>query len=199
MQCFRRFDLLKVGHVTTRGSLLLVLGLTICVLVAGAAQSSGAADPASEYEVKAAFLYNFTKFVEWPDTAFTDDKAPVVICIFGNDPFGTALDPMESMSAQGRKFLIKRCKSLDQLRTCHVVFISQSERDRLATILAYLAKSGALTIGDMEGFAEAGGMINLYEAGNKIRFAINVDAAQSAGLRISSQLLALAKIVKNPH
>jgi len=185
--------------MTAKASLLLVVGLAICLLPAGTPRARGGTDSASEYEVKAAFLYNFTKFVEWPGTAFANKIAPMIICIFGKDPFGTALDPIESMSTQGRKLLIKRCTNLDQLRSCHVVFIAQSERDRLGMILAYLGDVKALTISDMEAFVEAGGMINLFEADNKIRFAVNIESASKAGLRISSQLLALAKIVKSPH
>ena len=148
-----------------------------------------------EYIVKAAFLYNFAKFVEWPEDDFTDDQSPFVLGIFGEDPFGDSLDSIKRKTVGARKLVIERSQTLEDLKKCHLIFISRSEKNDLDKIIAQLKDLNVLTVSDIEGFALKGGVIGLFTAGNKIRFEINVDSAKRNGLQISSKLLKLAKIV----
>jgi len=168
-----------------------LLGLLFC----GAALRADA--PGSkEYAVKAAFLFNFTKFVEWPAAAFADDSAPLVIGILGDDPFGPALDEIvQGETVQKRTVVVRRKLQLADLKGCQVLFVSKTEHARLARIVADLGEASVLTVGDMEGFARHGGVINFYLEENKVRFEINPDAARSKGLKLSSQLLKLGRIV----
>lgn len=156
------------------------------------------ADPQSvqEYDVKAAFLYNFAKFVEWPPTAFINPGDPLIIGVLGVDPFGNSLKGLEDKTVAGRKILIKRFTQVDELEKCHLLFISSSEKKNLHQILPAVKGWNVLTVGEMKGFAEAGGMINFTLIEKRVRFEVNLDAAQNAGLKISSQLLKVAKIVK---
>jgi hypothetical protein len=150
----------------------------------------------SEYQVKAAYLFNFLKFVEWPEDAFADPLAPIVIGIVGNDPFGSALPQVIiGKTVQGRDLVIRKYQAGEDLRSTHVLFISVSEKKRIPQILAGLRGSSVLTVADCSDFLTEGGMIQLYSEDNRIRFAINVDAAGRARLKISSKLLSLARVV----
>jgi hypothetical protein len=150
-----------------------------------------------EYEVKAAFLYNFTKFVEWPTESLADTDATVNICVFGEDPYGTALNSIQGETIRDKKLAIKRLKSLQQVKNCHILFISESEEERLTRILKSLKGLHILTVGDTEGFAQKGVIINFYMEQRKVRFEVNVDAVRRSGLKISSRLLNLSRIVKD--
>jgi hypothetical protein len=151
---------------------------------------------ASEYDVKALFLFNFTKFVEWPAAAFTDEHSPLKLCVLGENPFGKALKVLTGEEVGGRKLTFVHLESVNNLETCHAVFISRSERDRLPQILAGLHNAPVLTVGESPAFIDQGGMINFIIEGSKVRFDVNQEAAERAGIRISSRLLALAKHVK---
>ena len=168
------------------------------LIVALAWGSGSAADSPSsrEYIVKAAFLYNFAKFVEWPPAAFVSDTSPLTLCILGDDPFGQAIDAIEGKAAGRRRLTVRRTHTLAQIDNCHILFVARSERASVDTILTKAGQKGLLTVSDLEGFADSGGMIGLIREGNKIRFEINLEAARQAGLMISSKLLNLAKIVK---
>lgn len=150
-----------------------------------------------EAEVKAVFLLNFAKFVEWPPEAFAGPQAPIVIGVLGADPFGEILDrTIAAESVNGRPVAVKRFESIADLEPCHVLYISSSEKARLPEILAQLETAKVLTVGDMKRFARRGGAINFVSEQNKIRFEINKKAADRAGLKISSQLLKLARMVR---
>jgi hypothetical protein len=147
-----------------------------------------------EYELKAAFLFNFVKFVEWPPEAFAGARSPLTICVYGQDPFGASLDGVVRGESLGeRSLLVQRPETLDDLRDCHVLFVSRSERQRMPEVLARVEGAPVLTVGDTDGFLRAGGMINFVLEENKVRFLINQEAAERSGLRISSKLLRLAK------
>lgn len=151
---------------------------------------------ATEYEIKAAFLYNFAKFVEWPPSAFTDPKQPLGVCVFGRDPFGHVLeDALIGKSIGNHPVSLGRARQLADLAGCHIVFVSSAEAPHLVEIVRDLRGQHALLVGETEGFASAGGVIQLVLDQNRVRFAINPDAASRAGLKISSKLLALATIV----
>lgn len=149
-----------------------------------------------EYQVKAAFLYQFLKYVDWPAKAFGKSTDPVIIGVLGVDDFGTALPQVVvGKTINDRPIVIRSSANLSDLKNSHLLFVSRSERQRIGQVLNELRSSYALTVGDTDGFAEAGGMINLKLEDDKIRFEINVQAATQAGLRISSRLLSVARIV----
>ncbi len=146
----------------------------------------------AEYQVKAAFLYNFAKFVEWPKE--TRD-AYRYLYLLGDNPFGGMLDGLEGKAIMGKQLVIRRINSVDELKECSILFISSSEEKYLQKIIEKAGSLGILTIGDTSGYAEQGVIINLYTDNNKIRFEINAEAARRAGLKLSSKILSLAKII----
>jgi hypothetical protein len=168
--------------------------LLVLLLVTGAA-SSARADEAGEYKVKAAFLYNFAKFTEWPDRAFTGPAEPMSFCVMGDDPFGDALDSIKGKTVKEHKVVVKRMSGRSDAGSCHVLFISSSEDGRLEEIISALGQAPVLLVGDMNRFAQRGGMIKFLVENNRVSFEINAGAAKGAGLKISSQLLKLAKTV----
>jgi hypothetical protein len=151
--------------------------------------------PSPEYLIKAAFLFNFAKFVEWPANAFKDDLSPINLYILGTDPFGPALDTLKDKTVKGRPFKIKWANKVDDIEACHILFISASEKENLKQILYAVRNSNTLTVSEIEGFAQTGGIINFIIVNKKVHFEINPEAAERRRLKISSQLLKLAKIV----
>jgi hypothetical protein len=150
----------------------------------------------NEYQVKAAFLYNFAKFVEWLPEAFGESEAPFVVGVLGEDPFGNALDQIiNGKSVNGRPLVVKRLKWGQNLRSCHILFISSSEQKRLVQIFESLRGANVLTVGDMDKFGQQGGVIHFIMEESKVRFEINAEVAGQARLKISSKLMALAKAV----
>jgi hypothetical protein len=150
------------------------------------------------HEIKAAYIYNFAKFVEWPNARFQKAGESIHVCVFGDDPIGPSLEAIEGKTAGNKKVSIKQITSLQNVRGCEILFISNSEEAYLAKILKVISGSPILTIGDTEGFAEQGVIINFYLKNRTVRFEINPKAAIRAGLRISSNLLRIAKIVAEP-
>lgn len=166
-----------------------------------------------EYEIKAAFLYNFIKFVDWPPKKVADSNDTITIGIIGEDPFGNAVDIIRGEQVKGRKLVVRRFKRFEKskksngkdkpsvhkeikaIRKCHLLFICPSEKKNVREIMKALKGSHVLTVGDMNGFLESGGVINLIAEDKKICFEINISAAKRAGLEIRSQLLRLAKRV----
>ncbi len=149
-----------------------------------------------EYKVKAAFLYNFAKFVEWPDKAFSSSEGTFRLCVLGDDPFGPALKSLEGKLVRGRALRVIRCADILEAEKSHMVFIARSEQDRLTEILSRLKDRSVLTVSDLTGFAKQGGCIGFIDAGKKLRFEINPEATKEADLKVSSQLMKLAKIVR---
>ncbi len=154
----------------------------------------------TEYQVKAAFLYNFAKFIDWPPSAFSDSKQRFDICVYGRDPFGTALeDALLGKTIGERRVGLGRAAQFQDLASCHVVFISASAHESAADLANRLKGRAVLLVGESEGFAASGGTIQFTIEDNRVHFVINPDAADRAGLKISSKLLALAKIVRDPN
>jgi hypothetical protein len=154
------------------------------------------ANSPGEYQLKAAFLFNFAKFVDWPPGAFPTAASPFVVCILGQDPFGTDLDDaLRGKTIADRSIVIRRCQSDADARGCQIVFVSRMERRRISEILQGLRGVNVLLVGESEGFAAGGGAIEFVLDQDRIRFRINPGAASRAGLTISSKLLALATIV----
>lgn len=170
--------------------------LIALVLLAATAVCHSQADGVTEDEIKAAFLYNFVKFVEWPPEVFPDPSGPVRICVFGNSP----LKPDLQQIVAGKKIETRPLEvyrvGLFQIRTCQVVFVGRAENDRLPQVLEAARGSGTLTVGDIPGFLEQGGMINFVFDQSRVRFEVNLKAAREARLKLSSKLLNLAKSVE---
>jgi len=188
----------KVSRVsrqrTLRGvPLPIALVLTIA---AGSSPAWAAMPPLDEYTVKAAFLVNFTEFVEWPAGSFQSAYDPIAICVLGQDPFGHSLeDRVARRAIEGRPLLVRHVSSVRQGAGCHVLFISSAENKRSSPVLAELKAPGVLTIGESDDSAIEGVVINFKLQGGKVRFEINQAAADREKLRISSRLLSLALIV----
>lgn len=143
-----------------------------------------------EAKVKSAFLLNFARYVEWPDT---NSAKPIVIGVLGVDPFGRHLDStVEGKTVERRPVQLQRSQNVSGLTNCHVIFVSASEQTRVARVLEQIGARRILTVSDMEGFTAAGGMIQLKKKQNTMRFDINREAAERVHLKISSQLLKLA-------
>ncbi len=153
-------------------------------------------------KVKAAYLYNFAKFVQWPEDRFADDKTPITIGVLGHDPFGSILDKtIKGKKVNGRRLVIKRFqarggKNTEALRRCHILYISPTERRHLADILWDLDGSDVLVVGEGTDFAPAGGMIGLVLEEQRIAFQVNREAVAKSRIKISAKLLRLAKIVR---
>ena len=177
-----------------RGRMVAITGLLAFAAALLSVQPAQAASSA-EHEIKAAFMYNFAKFVQWPAASFGGPQAPLIVCVMGEDGLGPALDTIDHKVAQGHEVRVRRRVRLDDAKSCHILFIAASERGRLPAILRALNGASVLTISDIDGFAEAGGVIGLYNVDNKVQFSINPEQARSGSLQINSQLLKLAKIV----
>ena len=177
-------------YMRFRATSFLCLSLILRLAVgAGRAQE---AQP-SEYQIKAAYLFNFAKFVEWPPRAFTEATSPIVIGILGETRLNADLErTIRDKTVNNRPLAIKECRSPADATNCHILFISTSEKKRLPEILEGLRGASVLTVGETDRFTETGGMINFVQESNKIRFQINDGAARSVGLKISSKLLSLA-------
>jgi len=174
---------------------LIYLLLPLCFLLSPVYSMKADEREVAEYEVKAAYLYNFAKFVEWPPEVFGGPETPLTICILGEDPFGAAMNAIKRKTFGTRKVAVKQVHDVQEAKGCQVLFISASEEERLQQTLEALGHAGVLTISDMRRFVQAGGMINFIMKDDKVRFSINAAAARRAGLKINSQLLSLAVTV----
>lgn len=178
---------------------LLVLILTMFFNIVNAES-----EQEQEYKVKAAFLYNFLKFIEWPTTKISDEKT-INIGIIGTNPFGKAFEPVQGKKIGDKKIAIKffdstektklTSEQIDNIRKCHVLFVCGSEKKQFKDIINYVKDHNVLTVGDTNGFLDAGGIINFMIEDQKVCFKINNYNAKQAKLNIRSQLLRLAKKV----
>lgn len=151
---------------------------------------------APEYQVKAAFLYNFTKLVEWPTNAFATDKSPLIVGVLGKDPFGKQLESLTTGRAVNDHALQSRhFSAVNQITNCHVLFICESERRKLDSIFDALRGQAILTVGDFKGF-ETRGMITLVKSNDSINLRINLEAATKARLKLSSRLIRLDRSLR---
>jgi hypothetical protein len=157
-------------------------------------------DAGREYAVKAAFIRQFTRYVDWPEGAFTSPTDPIILGVLGENPFGTALEQMAAgAGSDARGISIKYYRTIEEWEPCHVLFICASETKDMDKILDKTRNLPVLLIGDSPGLAEKGAIINLLIEDNKVRFEVNSEAARQAHLRISSKLLRLAKLVGQPR
>jgi len=197
MSCFTHFEnpgrRLPGARSRPPATLLVCLALWGGPIAARGAEAPE--EPSLEYRVKAAFLMNFPKFVQWPPTAFPSDQSPIPVCTLGDDVFGAALDQMVAgESANGRKLVVQRLQNLPVPKSCRVLFVNLEEKAR-ARALGEL-DPGVLTVGEGDRFLREGGMIAFVVENRRVRFDINQTAAENAGLRMSSQLLKVARVVE---
>jgi hypothetical protein len=169
------------------------MGVIWVATCCGPVTAAGAAAN-SEYQVKAAFLYNFMKFVEWPSDGLSN-AGTLTLGILGKDPFGDALDVVRDKTAKGRRVVVTHLRGIEEAKECDLLFVCASEKGRLPQIIRGVQNSRILTVADQDGFCQAGGMINLVFVKNRVGFEVNVAAASRARLRVSSQLLKLARLV----
>ena len=149
----------------------------------------------AEYQVKAAFIYNFARYVEWPPEALGGRDAPFNVCIVGQDPFGAAFAAVEGRVVSGRPLRVRREVRPEEAAGCQIAFFADSEERRFLSELRILGSAPVLTISDIEGFAEAGGAIGLFVADNRLQFDANFATLQRASLKASSKALRLARTV----
>ena len=188
---------------------VLALALFVMPIAAGAREQSA---QSREHQIKAAFLYNFIKFVDWPKEKFGNGDGPIIIGLIGADPFGDVFEPIKDKKIKGRGIVIKRFKSFEELKKssgednpesgrkiealtkCHLLFICDKEKN-FKEIINSVKGHSVLTVGEVKGFLESGGIINFLMEEKKIRFEVNIVAARQAELKIRSKLLRLAKRV----
>jgi len=177
----------------TENMSVLAKATILCFLLA----TAGWGQMSEEYRVKAAFLFNFAKFVEWPPQVFKSAGDPIAICVVGKDPFAGALDQTVSgQTVLGKSFSVRQLVDLQQIGTCQIVFVGSSERKRLPAIFHEIKTLGVLTVGECDNFTAEGGIVNFQIADGTVRIQINVNAAAQQQIHISSKLLSLAEIVR---
>jgi hypothetical protein len=173
----------------------------ICLILAlftlGKAESPGRVSPPDEYQLKAVFLYNFAQFTEWPTNAFAGADAPLVIGVLGDSPLNSNLETtVRGEKIKNRPLIVEHYRRVDEIRNCHILFVSPSESPNSKRILTAVQGRAILTVGDTEGFSQKGGMIRFLTEAKHIHLRVNVEAAKAARLVISSKLLRQAEIVE---
>lgn len=182
-------------HILKKTSALLFIATMVCAF---AGNHSRAQEISKEYQVKAVFLFNFAHFANWPANAFPDNHPSFVIGVLGDDPFGKFLDDtVHGETIDGRPLVVEHFQSAKEASDCQILFISRSEEKKLPSIFEACKGKNILTVGDVPGFSQSGGIIGFVTTPqNKIHFDVNLDAAKNADLVISSKLLRLADIVE---
>ena len=191
LQCEPRRTVLS----SLRGGLFCLLAVGIASVLLGPSYLHAQRSSPSEYEVKAAYLYDFGKFVAWPAKVAASDDFP--ICVLGQDPFGPTFDAtIAGETINGKKVVVNRIAKPQDALSCRILFISASEESQLKEILATLDKTSVLTVSDISQFTRRGGMIQFVIDANRVRFEVNVTTAERSGLALSSQLLKVAISVR---
>jgi len=150
-----------------------------------------------EYQVKAAFLFNFAKFVDWPMQTFRTPADPIVICVLGENPFGNAIEEtISGKSVGGRTLSVRQISDSQHPWNCQILFVNSSALNEFRALIGRIKGAGVLSVGEAEGFAADGGVINLRVERGNVRLEINVAAAEYTNIRISSRLLSLAEVVR---
>ncbi len=187
-----------MAHTIIKTVLMIALSMATAGLgLANPLISDSGDDGVSEAEVKAAFLFNFTKFVEWPADSFENQASPIVIGVVDRGSFLAALaQTVKGKAVNGRGISVKRVESTADLQGCHVLFFTSAAKHRVAELLPLLGTSSVLTVGEFDSFAASGGMINFFLHDGRVRFEINPHATLRTGLHLSSKLLSLARLLQ---
>jgi hypothetical protein len=178
-----------------------VLRLPLWFLLAcfvASSEPARAQDVSKEYQVKAVFLWRLAQFVTWPSNAFENESSPIVIGVLGENPFGNALSlAVQDETVHGRKIVVQRFRRVSDVRTCHILYISRSEANRVAAINKALARRSILTVSDIPNFAADGGMVRFVSDEGKIKLRVNLESAKSAQLNLDARLLRMADVIRN--
>lgn len=169
-----------------------ILLFIVLIFMIGYVPSGHAAEPSSEYELKAAYLYNFAKFIHWPEDTFADKRSPLIIGVLGKNPFQTELLPLTSRTVRKRPIEIRQFNTVKDVRNCHLLYISQSVSNKLRTILKNLRTKPIVTVGDDMNFVNLGGMFQFVTRRDRLRFTVHLDVAKANAIKIDAQLLSLA-------
>ena len=193
----RTLRILKSGRVRLNICMRLFFTITLAsALFLSSSSRSYANEQSREYKVKIAYLYNFTKFVSWPDDILTPkDDTPLNICIFGKSPFGQSIDLLVNKTVQGHSVNVKNIDVIKEGQNCHVIYITKSKEKDVDNILRNIADKNILTVSDIDEFAAKGGCISLSVLKGKIKFNVNLRATDGSDLKVSAKLLELAKVV----
>lgn len=171
--------------------------MIVMLFTAQAACITGSGQTVSEYEVKAAYLYNFVKFVEWPSGTLRGQGEPLAICTLAENPFGDALDAaVAGKTLDGRRIVARQVTGAAQARGCQILFVSASSQKNFRTMAGELKASGILAVGESDGFLADGGVINFKLDSGRVRLQISMESAEQQKLKISAKLLSLAELVK---
>ncbi len=200
--CLRGYAHAAQGHATPAVGLWLLV-LAICVACSQPAMAQQVQQSAinREYMIKSAYLYNFGRYVRWPAGSFQNAQSPLVIGVLGSNPFGNTLEIIAGQKrVEGRRIVVQNFESIDQYTRCHILFIVRSvDEEELVEVIERLSNSHVLLVGESPSFTRLGGVISFFVEQNKVRFEISVEAAKREGLKISSKLLSLAKLVENTY
>lgn len=149
-----------------------------------------------EFQVKAAMVFNIAKYVDWPPSVFAQESTPMTICSLGTGGFTSAVDDLQGKQFKGRPVTVRQVSKPDDGRSCHVLAVGDADQNLIQAFLSKLRNQPVLTIGDRDRFAHSGGVVGFYTQGGKVRFEVNLSSALQHQLKISSQLLKLARIVR---
>jgi hypothetical protein len=178
------------------------LPLLVAILVLTVARPLRAADPSSltEDQIKAGFLFNFMRFVDWPAKDYETSTSSITVCIIGETPVTPLLiEAAKDKLIEGRSVLVKHVKTNEDFRGCHLLFIASNESSKEPVIFSKLAGANVLTVGEDPGFALAGGVLNFLTQDNRVKLELNLDAATRANLKISAKLIAVSHLVHDSH
>jgi hypothetical protein len=182
--------------ISSRNSFVFFVVALLSVTIIGSSSVRSQTRQEAEYRLKAVYLMNFLQFVDWPDSTFSGEDAPIVLGILGLDPFGRIMDEtLQNEKVGERPIVVKRFRTLDQLDECNALFVSASEKGDLGRIFERISDSPVLTVSDIDGFEDSGGGICFYVEKNKVRFSINIRTMRFANLKVSSKLLRLARVI----
>lgn len=173
-----------------RPTVITPIALGLCLGLGVAMSATAGPD---EAEIKAAFVYNFAKFVEWPPASFSRPDAGLDLCINGHDNVEAELRQLEGREAQGRRLHLRAVNTVAELDGCHVLYVARGDSGAQGALLQALSSLPVLTVADRRDFARQGGVITLFVEGNRVQFSVNLAEAQSRGLKFSARLLQLAR------
>jgi hypothetical protein len=189
-------DSVVTATATSLGRILRLIVFAACSLLCAGMVARAQSQTLSESQIKAGFLFNFTKFVEWPPEAFADSGAPIELGVLGDNPVTELLiETAAGKTVNGRTVMVHRFKEGQDPRICHILFVSSSQENHVSQILERVKGLPILTVSETNGFAQSGGMINFFVEGNKVRLEINLDTAMRARLKISAKVIAVARLV----
>jgi hypothetical protein len=184
------------GGILRRGCMRHIPAFTLLFFFAFFSLCEADSVTGQEYRIKAGFIYNFAKFVKWPERAFSDPESPIILCIISSHPFSDVFLALNDKNVGGRKMVVIRYQTPEDAESCHILFFDLPDRDFIRRELKRLDGRSILTVGEVDSFNQLGGIINFFLENNRLRFRVNLDAAKRAGLRLSSLLLMSAEIYR---